>query len=152
MTNREEKRTQARELVLQLPDVMRVGAYDIDITKWDAVHAGSGNSFGEFNSARLEIGLCQDFPSPAKAAYTFLHEIMHAVWFVYGIKENDEEERIVTLMSLGWTQVHADNPWLIGWVQAALHGQKEGAADLTPQASQSAASSTAPRQAGRKRR
>lgn len=151
MNDREHKRAKARQLVLQLPPSLRVGAYDFDIVKWDAVQAGSGNSFGEFNSARLEIGLCQDFPSAAKAAYTFLHEIMHAIWFTYGLNDKEEEERIVTLLSLGWTQVHADNPWLLGWVSSALHGEKM-TAGLAPQASRPAANPTAPRQAGRKGR
>lgn len=124
MADREQKRARARELVLQLPDVMRIGSYDVDIEKWDAVYAGSTGSYGEFNSARLEIAICQDMPSPSKVAYTFLHEVMHAIWYAYGIEEKkDDEERIVTLMSHGWTQVHADNPWLLAWVYTALHGK-----------------------------
>lgn len=114
------KRQLARSCIMKLPDTLRVAGYEVDIVKWDAVAAGAGNSYGTFTSAKLEIGICQDLPNPMKAAYTFLHEVMHAVWFVYGILENDEEERVVTLMSLGWTAVHADNPWLSGWIQDTL--------------------------------
>lgn len=41
---------------------------------------------------------------------TLLHEIMHAVFYEYGIQPQDDEERTIRVMSTGLTQVFLDNP------------------------------------------
>ena len=41
---------------------------------------------------------------------TLLHEILHGVWNEYNLQEGDDEERTVSTMATGLTQVFLDNP------------------------------------------
>ena len=41
---------------------------------------------------------------------TLLHEIMHGIWQLYAIDDEDLQERTICTMATGLTQVFADNP------------------------------------------
>lgn len=45
-------------------------------------------------------------------ANTLIHELLHAIYDVYHIQDTDDEERTVTTMANGLTQVLKDNPEL----------------------------------------
>ena len=54
-------------------------------------------------------------------ARTFLHEIIHAVFFMMGIKKDtDTEEKIVEPLASGLATVMRDNPKLFQGIQKAL--------------------------------
>ena len=66
-------------------------------------------------------GICMDTKRVIKLApdmdedrerNTLLHELFHACWCIYGIKEEDGEERIVFTLANALTALLKDNPKL----------------------------------------
>lgn len=58
-------------------------------------------------------------PAVSKLVDTLLHEITHAIWWAYGLEDDDKEERIVRTMGAAWAQIWRDNPHLLGWLNEA---------------------------------
>ena len=50
---------------------------------------------------------------------TLIHEIGHAINYVYGITDGADEEHITTQSANGWMQVNRDNPKLELWLHRA---------------------------------
>lgn len=64
---------------------------------------------GETNFTRQTIHIDQN-NSPEVRANTLLHEIMHVCWSMAALNDEDKEERIVTALANGLSQVIRDNP------------------------------------------
>lgn len=109
----------ARKLVERLPKNIRVGAFDVAIDKWDASQSASSQRYGEFSSIEQRVSIQLDMSTRHKAVDTFLHEITHAIFWAYGIEDEDKEERITGVLSTGWTAFYRDNPWLLDWIKSA---------------------------------
>jgi hypothetical protein len=100
-----------------LPKAIRVAAYDIKVINWDTHTACANRRFGEF--CALEFCIRVDATvDPMKVLNTLIHEINHAVYWAYGLEDEDKEERVVSTMAIGWTQIYRDNPHLIRWIEA----------------------------------
>jgi hypothetical protein len=110
----------ARKAVDELPETIRIGGFDFAIVKWPSASAMASNRFGEFSSVEQIIRIQRDFATRYKAADTLLHEITHAIFWVYGIGKDDDEERICAAMGSAWMQIHRDNIWLGGWLLNTL--------------------------------
>lgn len=110
--------TRANNAARQLPPVVRVGPFDVRVVDLDATTAT--DDYGQFSADDLEIRLRRHFVSPAVAADTFIHEVLHAVWWVMNARAKDGEERIVTLLSTGLTQFFRDNPAVLAWLRKSL--------------------------------
>jgi hypothetical protein len=108
------------KLVSSLPDSIRVGPYDMRLLPLDASTADAAGVFGYFKRKDQVIALDISHVSCAGLADTLIHEITHAIWWVYGLEDKDEEERTVATLSTGWTQVYRDNPSLLDWLKKAL--------------------------------
>jgi hypothetical protein len=108
------------KLVSSLPDTIRVGPYDMRLLPMDGSHADAAGVFGYFKRRDQVIAIDVSHVSSAALADTLLHEITHAIWWVYGLEDKDEEERTVATLSTGWTQVYRDNPALLDWIRKAL--------------------------------
>lgn len=119
----------ARAMVDRLPVSMRIGAFDISIERWTSMQTVSRQRYGEFAGSELRISIQHDMPSRLKAADTMLHELGHAIYWIFGIEDADKEERIVNLASTGWLCVYRDNPWLLDWLKECVTSQ----ADLVDQ-------------------
>jgi hypothetical protein len=102
----------------RLPPVVRIGPFDVRVGELDAAIAKE--NYGQFSADDLEIRLRRDFASPSMAADTFIHEVLHAVWWVMNAHAKDSEERIVTLLSTGLTQFLRDNPAVLAWLRKSL--------------------------------
>jgi hypothetical protein len=113
-----------RQAVEALPDSIRVGPYDFAIETLDAQRAMGKDFFGEFSPCEGRIALQLDMPSIVKAADTLLHETGHAIYWTYGVSDEDDEERVVGVFATAWAQVFRDNPWLLAWVGRALPGAR----------------------------
>ena len=113
-------RERAAQAVRDLPDSVRVGAFDMAIVKWDAAAAAGAHAFGEFCANTQEIRIQSGMPSPTKAVDTMIHELGHAIYWCFYIEDEDKEERTVGTMSGAWTQVFRDNPWLLDWIKENL--------------------------------
>ena len=46
-----------------------------------------------------------------------LHELLHVIWANYNIEDEDAQERTVSQMAAGLTQVLVDNPELLSYIQ-----------------------------------
>lgn len=105
-----------------LPAIIRVGPFDIQIIKWPQVSATAAHRWGEFSAAEQVIRIDSEMVTPFKAVDSILHEIGHVISWAYDIKDEDKEERRITTMATGWTQVYRDNRWLLQWIEKTLFG------------------------------
>lgn len=97
---------------------VRVGPFDVEIKTLEGKERD--NNLGTFCDTQLTISVRDTYRNPQQEAETFLHELMHAIYEVMGIKSKDGEERIISQMSLGMAMVIRDNPDLIGWLKEKL--------------------------------
>lgn len=109
-----------RRAIATLPKTFRIGAHDFAILQWTLLEATTNGRWGEFSGHEACIRIQSDMPSPTKAVDTFLHELLHAIYFTYGIRDDDNEERTVGHMATALTTAFRDNPWLAGWVARNL--------------------------------
>lgn len=98
------------------PTSIRVGPYDVRIIKM----AASVGAHGEFDDTDMTIAVKDEYSSPPYEVDTWLHELLHAIWFTQNIKDGDGEERTVRQMATGLTQVFRDNPDLLRWLLGRL--------------------------------
>jgi hypothetical protein len=110
-----------RQAVEALPGSIRVGPFDFGIEKLCAQRAMGKDYFGEFSPCEGRLALQLDMPSAVKAADTPLHEAGHAIYWTYGLAEEDDEERVVGTFATAWAQVFRDNPWMLEWIGRAVH-------------------------------
>ncbi len=103
---------------MTIPADIRVGPFDIKIVHLDARTARQ--AYGLFSEERHEIGLRKTFKNKQQCAETLVHELLHAIWSVQTINHKDGEERIVSKLSMGLTQVIRDNPHLVDYLKRAL--------------------------------
>ena len=97
---------------------IRVGPFDVEITPLEG--KDRDNNLGTFCDTQLRISLREAYNNPQQEAETLLHELMHAIYEVMGIRSKDGEERIISQMSLGMAMVMRDNPDLMRWLQEKL--------------------------------
>lgn len=114
-----DEEAHALALMQQLPDRVRVGAYDFHIRKWTANESAGEQKFGVCSTTEQMICVQMTMPTRYKAVDTTLHEIIHAVYWAYGIEDGDKEERVVSIMGSALCALHRDNPWLADWLKKA---------------------------------
>ena len=106
--------------VKRLPNKIKIGPHDYRIEVIHDLTAASRGEWG-FNSAiELKISLQQTFPSPTRAAETFLHEVGHGVFNICHIGDGEKEEEIITRTTKMWVAVYRDNPWLLDWIKECM--------------------------------
>lgn len=96
-----------------LPKSVRVGPFDLTI---ELRHFDDPDTWGVFAFGSNSIQLNPDQPSATFAADTVLHEIIHAIWKIYGLSQSDSEERIASVMATAWCQIYRDNSVLLRWL------------------------------------
>lgn len=103
--------------IAQLPKTIRVGHCDFDVIVSTTEHANAHAFYGKTSARENTFWFAPDPGSAMNAVDTVLHEIGHAIFWAYGIKESDDEERVVSIaFGTGLSQVFRDNPWLTGWL------------------------------------
>ena len=100
-----------------LPKSLRIGPYDIglQLREFDDLDTWGCWAFGA-----LAIQLSPNQPSKSFAVDTLIHELFHALWKIYGLAQQDSDERYATVMATAWTQLYKDNPRLLSWIASAL--------------------------------
>ena len=104
-----------------MPRSVAIGPYDVPVNELTA--EDSHKDFGQFHSASMEIRMHETFPSDQQAAETLIHEIMHALLYVYGVKIKDEEHTVAVVSTALATLIKL-NPDLISYLQDALSNDK----------------------------
>lgn len=100
---------------MKLPRKVKIGCYDISVVDWHPHAAAALGRYGEFSSLELLIRIDLSV-NPVVIANTLLHELMHAIYWVYEIRDGDDQERTVTTMATGMTQVFKDNPNIVNFI------------------------------------
>ncbi len=110
--------------LMKLPvSVVKVGGFDFAIEYMNLHEAAASRRYGECSTIEQLLRFQQEMPSRFKAVDTVLHEIFHAIYWTFGIEDEDKEERIVSALGSAMMQVHRDNPWLAVWINETLHGE-----------------------------
>lgn len=96
---------------MKIPKKLKIGGFIYRVER-DINVADHSNSFGTTVNGKQVINVTNDVPLQ-KQEQTLIHEILHAIWFVYGLKEAgfkpDQQENIVDALSQGLYQVLKDN-------------------------------------------
>lgn len=100
---------------MRLPTRVIVGYRKIKIKK-----AKLGEDYGVYKGRKHEI-LIDKNQRDTELQNTLLHEIIHAVWDLADLKEGDTEEKIVTLIANGLSQVFLNNPTVFKFFQTSLN-------------------------------
>ena len=56
---------------------------------------------------------------------TLVHELLHGVWSVTHLSDEDKEERVVASIATGWLAVLRDNPELCNFINAVITMEKK---------------------------
>jgi hypothetical protein len=83
---------------------VKVGPFDLKIVNIDRT-----DDWGYYDPIKLEIGVQNNADRNVRAE-TLVHEILHVIWDVYGVKKGDGEERTVTALAIGISASIRDNP------------------------------------------
>ena len=108
-------------MAIHLPEKVKVACFDVALSPWTAHEGAVERRYGAFTALALKIEVDLTV-HPTKVVDTLLHELGHAIWWAYGIEDEDKEERVVATLATAWTQVYRDNPELLGWIQKMLRG------------------------------
>ena len=98
----------------KLPKQVKIGPYWFKI-KSDETDPDEMEDFGECNTTTQTITV-ETNQQPMIVLDSLIHEINHAIWWVFQLEDTDVEEKIVSVMATGWTMVHGDNPELLQWI------------------------------------
>lgn len=103
-----------------LPTSVRVGPYDIRIEEMDAYQSSLyEGAVGQYADVISLIHINTDVRlGPHYILDTLIHEINHVVFKVYGIEDEDNEERTVQQMATAWVQIYRDNPMLLSFIKS----------------------------------
>jgi len=103
---------------------IKIGYKKYQILNLDPLLSKVNDVHGQFIANEGVIALSDDEDSISHIN-TFIHEILHAIIYQWGIELNDkEEERICNTLANGLTTVWVDNPWLLPYIQKKIKGEK----------------------------
>jgi hypothetical protein len=103
------------DLIKRLPSHIRVGPYDIlfnHLSKEDEEKNDINGQFCGFEEA-ISLGT---FRTTTRLVDVLIHEVTHAIFWVYDLNAAEGEEKIVGMLGTAWAQVYRDNPWLLEWI------------------------------------
>lgn len=93
--------------------------------------AAAEGKFGDFSAMDSRIR-CDPNAGRIKLLDTLLHEILHGIWWAYGIHDNDGEERTVGTLSTALTQIFRDNPDLLRFIHESVATESLPRLDAPP--------------------
>lgn len=104
---------------IELPEKVKVAGYNIAIKAWSNHSATAASRYGEFSANEMEIRIDMSM-HPEKLLDVFLHELYHAVYWAYDIRDEDKEERACSVLSTGMAQIYIDNPTVLAFIKEAV--------------------------------
>lgn len=99
---------------LKAPTKIKIGPLDFDIRWYDRTEEDREARYGYSDANELIIGISERL-APAKKADTFMHEAIHALWYVFGMAEKEYEENAASRLGIGIAMIARDNPELFRW-------------------------------------
>lgn len=106
------------------PETVKVGAYPWKVVYQDAFLTGDDDKkkwgLCDFANHRLSIGNIIGMPSKEMLVGIFFHELMHAIYSNYNLKNKDTEENVIMAFEAGFMQVFKDNPDVLKFIQKGV--------------------------------
>ena len=102
---------------MKFPKSVRIGPHDFTIKPLPARKVDG--TYGDFNQVRRRIRIQRGL-APSMNVDIMLHELSHAIWWVWNIKSGDKDERIINTMATALTALFRDNPKLLKAIVKAL--------------------------------
>jgi len=93
---------------MKLPKNVKIANHIFKITEWHSGEANASNKFGQCDCNELTIKISTDH-ADSHTKETLLHETLHGIFWSYGLRDGDNQERIVTTLAAGLMQVFQDN-------------------------------------------
>ena len=100
---------------VDLPSKIKIAAYDVKIIPYVGQSARVNEVFGEFSSVENTIHIDTSI-STMQIAETLIHEINHAIYYIYSLDDSDQEERVVSMFATAWMQIYRDNPHFLVFI------------------------------------
>jgi hypothetical protein len=97
---------------------VRVGPFDLAIKPLNV--EDRDKCLGMFSETQMSILMRETYGNDQQEAETFLHELLHAIYSVFGVHPEDTEERMINQMSIGMATVIRDNAGLMDWLKEKL--------------------------------
>lgn len=97
-----------------LPKTVRIGCYTYDVGIMHGDDADIAEVAGATSGLRQMIRV-RPHMKPQQLANTFMHEVLHAIHYVYGLKDGDEEEKFTNQTANGLCAFWQDNPEACRW-------------------------------------
>lgn len=107
-----------RSYIESLPDIIRIGPYDIKVEKVERVD-GKDDDYANFLAVEEKLIIIYEFGSKLAAADTVIHELLHGIWKFQHLPKKSEEERTVSVIATGLITIFRDNPKLLKWIENA---------------------------------
>ena len=98
---------------MTLPAHIKVGPFDVAVVEIAADVASRLREDGDFDGDTIHVAAGQHGPALAD---TVLHELLHAIFQTFALKDDDDEERIVSALATGIIGVLRDNPNFATWL------------------------------------
>lgn len=104
---------------MELPKQVKIGWRVFRIEAFDPLEAIGKDRYGECNKVSGVIRV-DTVHGARQSAETLLHEILHAMFSIFRMREKDDEEDIVQTASHGLASIWVDNPDVMAWIAARL--------------------------------
>ena len=107
----------------EIPQPIKVGyrTYRVEWEEnWDAVNR---NRLASHDPCKALITFCP-WIDKQEAANCLIHEVLHAVWWMWCVMEKPNEETAIGNIANGLASVLADNPGLFEWIEGALRARE----------------------------
>ena len=90
---------------MKLPKTLRIGPHVYDVHIHPREWSTETDKHGLCDRMTLSIHLCDD----NRLFETFIHEVLHAIYYEWNVQPMDDEERTVTQLSSGIVSFFLDN-------------------------------------------
>ena len=97
-----------------IPKTVRVGCYMFRVEVAEFEDAEADGTFGHMNPISQKIRLRPGMTAQ-NLANTFIHEVLHGIYFYLGVAEDNGEEEFVTKGANGLCAFWQDNPKAVAW-------------------------------------
>ena len=83
---------------------------------WVPKNISSGTEKFAWADLRNQALFIEESLSSGKSRESILHEILHALYWVFDLKDKEKEERVISCLSTGLLSIFRDNPKFALWL------------------------------------
>lgn len=104
------------------PTTIRIGAHDYDVLPFPEDEAQRERQYGDFSQWDETIRI-RFTGTVWQILDTLIHEVIHCIYYQYQLSKKSGEEKTVTCLSSGLTQVIRDNDEWVYWASELLYDE-----------------------------